>query len=1166
MTVATITGNQITYTGTLSGTVQPGSLVTFGNSGVPLVYAVAGVNTTSKIIDFTIAIDPTVTAGATVYQFVNGSSSPVVFGLQDVSTGVVDTNINGYINIYLYNNGSSSPVNSSSSAITVMSASGLSYQWDSTKLMSNTCFAILHLTYNANAGITSIQQTQFEVINPRNSAGDVIYDYLSSTVYGAAIPTSQIDTASIATLNTYCNQTITFNNYLGVALTQPRFKMNGAIDTSQTVLGNIQGIASCCDCLIKYNEIYGTWSAITQSPAYTVAMDLNDSNMVSNLSITSMDIANTYNIAQCQFPDITLNSSFNTSSINLALVNPSLLYPNEPQNSQSVQLPLCNNDVQAQLIATRFLEQARLDLQVTCQVNYIGLELEAGDVVTVTNANYGWTAKLFQIFKAEQNFAADGAITVSLTLQEFDPNAFSDGSITQYVPPSRTGLGNPIVFGTIPAPVVSNILPLQASVTVTVTTSSQGIVQYANLFYSAYAAPTTSQLTYIGTTVVEPAGLSYGNNVAMPPLVLVGDIPAGSWYFFSQMANSLGISSLSPPSTVLTWSPAILNISIVGFLTNESVTIAADSTGYVASFSTCGGTFKVYNGTTDVTGSAVTYSVVSSTGVTIGIATTGIYTITAMSANSGTATLQAVYGGVTITKIYTIAKAIAGVTGGTGAAGSQYSTAYLYQWATTTPGNPNSTSTFTWATGTNAGYLGTNSWVTTVPANPGTPGILLWVASIQITAAGGTTTSTVSWASGFSVYAASLNGIAGTQTANPGVYQWALTIPSGPTGTATYTWSTGGISSIPTGWAATPGTAPSAGYTLWEAKVHLLDSASNSTTSINWTTAVISAQGYAGANGATGGTGTTGNSYRLAYAVVPSSETPGGTTTVTTSGSSSFPTSGTWFSPTSETWSSSPGSLGSNQTLYQLDGIYSPTSGNTVWSGPPYISALKVGSLSAITANTGTLNVTGTITSGSSPLPVATTMSGSGFYVDSSGYFALGNATDNITNTSGGLTVNGQIIGTTNIVNAAVGTLQVAGGSVTAMTYSFTASVNLEGSVGGVYPNTGGPFTDYCPWITLSTISITMSAGSTGCIVNATLTATSNGPKLIGILKGGTLLSYVTLGSGGYLSIALTAFDSSPTTGTNTYTLAFSASSITNPMTVTGYAMQNSMTVVGGQR
>jgi len=561
--VATISGNSVTYTGTLSTSITSGLLISFANSGTPIYYTVSGINTVTNTIIFNKAIDPSVTVGNEIYSVDPGqSSSTAVTGLVDPATGLVDTKVNGYINIYLYSNGSNTPVNSSQSAISVMQSSGLTYTWDNNKLMTNTAFAILNLTYNANAGVTSIQQTQFEIINSRTAPGDVIYDYLTNTVYGGAVPVSQIDTASLTALNVYSAQTITFNNYLGVPETQPRFTFNGAIDTTQNVLTNLQDMTNCCDCLLTFNQIYGLWSVITQTPTYTVAMDINDSNMISAIAISTMDISNTYNIAQCQFPDISLNSSFNTSTINLSLVDPALLYPNEPANSQTIQLPLVNNDVQAQLLATRFLKAARLDLQVQVTVNYIGLELEAGDVVTITNANYGWTAKLMRVMKVEQNFLSDGTISVNLLLQAYDPAVFNDASITQYTPGSNTGLSAPNSFGTIPAPVViSNLTSLPVpTIGIQVTSSSAGITQYAEVWYSAYSNPTQSQMILGGTTSVQPAGIPYGNSVVMPTVFLTG-IPAGNWYFFSRMVNSVAKSLFSPASTVLDWRPATFQYS-----------------------------------------------------------------------------------------------------------------------------------------------------------------------------------------------------------------------------------------------------------------------------------------------------------------------------------------------------------------------------------------------------------------------------------------------------------------------------------------------------------------------------------------------------------------------------------------------------------------------------
>ena len=524
----------------------------------------------------------------------DGTDLTRVVGLKDPSTGTVDSSVDGHLFIYLYNNGSNSPVNSSQNAITVMNTSGLTYTWDSSKSMSNCAFAIVHLNYNQNANITNIQQTQFEVINPRSSTGDVLYDYLTNTRYGAAIPVAQIDIGSLAALTAYSNQTITFNKYGGGTATQPRFKFNGFIDTTQTILQNLQTMTDCCDCLLKYNEMYGVWSVVVQSPSYSVAMDINDSNMISTISILSMDISNTYNIAQCQFPDLSLNSNFNTTQIDLATYAPSLLYPNEPVNLQTIKLNLCNNDVQAQLLGTRFLKAARLDLQVTCTVNYIGLELEAGDIVTVTNANYGWSAKLFRITKVTQKFGSDGAVNVDLSLQNYDPSVYNDSSITQFTPPANTGLPNPNIFGTLTAPTVSNPIPTAPvpSFQINVTSSTAGITQYAEIWYSAYAAPVMSQMIFAGTTAVQSNGSPYGNSVALPAVTLSG-ISAGNWYFFTRMVNTVSKSLFSPASTVFSWRPLTFQFSS-RYL---SIAYATSSTGAGFSSSPRGGEtyFGIYN-------------------------------------------------------------------------------------------------------------------------------------------------------------------------------------------------------------------------------------------------------------------------------------------------------------------------------------------------------------------------------------------------------------------------------------------------------------------------------------------------------------------------------------------------------------------------------------------
>ena len=479
-----------------------------------------------------------------------------VASLTDESTGEVNTEVAGLISIYLYSNGSTQPANSALSAIQIMQSPGLTYQWTAEKVMSNCAFAIVKLKYNAEAGITGIQQTKFKVINSRYRPGDCFYDYLINTRYGAAIPLAQINTASLTTLNNYCDQSFTYTTYAGFSVTQTRFRFDGVLDTNQSIMNNLQSMASCCDCLIRYNEIYAQWGVITQTPSYSVAMALNDSNIISAIQITPIDLASSFNVIEVKFPDKNNQDAFNSATFDLAAIDPSLLFQNEPVNKESISLPLVNNDVRAQYLANRFLKAAREDLQIECAIGFPGLQLEAGDVVTITNVNYGWAAKLFRCTKVTESFGDDGLIAVKLLLQEYNPSIFDDVSITQFSPSPNTGIGDPIFFGTIYAPVVVAEYPTIANplFTVQVTTSSSGITQYAEVWYSAFSTPTSDQLIFAATSEIQSSGTPWSTSTALP-IISLTNIPAGNWYFFCRMVNSLGASKFSSASAILRWRP-----------------------------------------------------------------------------------------------------------------------------------------------------------------------------------------------------------------------------------------------------------------------------------------------------------------------------------------------------------------------------------------------------------------------------------------------------------------------------------------------------------------------------------------------------------------------------------------------------------------------------------
>lgn len=299
-----------------------------------------------------------------------------------------------------------------------------------------------------------------------------------------------------------------------------------------------------------------------------------------------------------------------------------------------------------------------------------------------------------------------------------------------------------------------------------------------------------------------------------------------------------------------------------------------------------------------------------------------------------TATASSVSGSDSIPAIEWAAVQLLAQDGAQGSSGTSVFVGKIYLQNATLPSTPTG-GTFNFGTAT---LTPPSGWSATQPTSSTTP---TWVAQYTFsTSTAGATVTAATWSTPVAVAQNGANGSSGVQSGAAIVYQWAATIPSGPAGAATYTWSSGAFGSAPTGWALTPGTSPSPGFTLWQARVGVNDSAANATTAFNWTSAAITAVGYAGQQG---------SSYVTAYCDSTTATTT--TTPASTAGPTSVPAvngggvTGTWQSTV-------PTSLASGHYMWQSDGIYNPATNQISWS-IPYWSYAKFGSLSAITANLG---------------------------------------------------------------------------------------------------------------------------------------------------------------------------------------------------------------------
>ena len=1058
----------------------------------------------------------------------DGTDQTKVASLTD-EAGNVQTTIAGnlYINLYISDAaGNITSTNGAALPTTVMGGVDIpvDLRWVSTtpapRKMNGLAFAIVKLNYNQEASTTNLSPITFYAKHYLYGTGvakpgHVWYDYITNAQYGGAVDAAFVDSASGIALNTYSDELITFETFSGTPSTQARYRMNGVLDAGQTVLSNLDKIMTCCDSWMAYNAAQGQWSVVINKPE-SVSYAFDDDNIIGEIRVSATDITQSVNIIEAKFPDKGARDQANF--VNIATPN-ALRYPNEPDNKYSVTYDMCNDSVQAQYLANRVLEQAREDLIVGFSTTYYGIQVDAGSVVSVTNSDYGWTNKLFRVVKVNEAALPDGSLGAKLEMSEYSAAVYDDLNVKQYKPVPNSGLASPTYFSALTAPtVVGYPSATPAYFDVTIAIPATGRVTNAQLFFTTNPTPTAADWSLLASAAssnTQP--ITNGSSYVFTNVML----SANTYYFAFNVSNDVGKTVLSPISTAFVWAPTanpslLVDISGVTSFTKTSANVYTPATATLTAI------------TQNVTAPTYAWAI---TGATPATGTASSITITP------TAAATSVVAQLTVNGTNLTSPVVKSVTMAVNIQADKYATAYLYQWSTATPGNPSGTSTYTWATGASSAYTGGNGWLVAPGSNPGTPLVRLYVASKEVVDVSTDATTSVSWTSGFSITDGSQNGANGIQTAEAIVYRWALTAPT-ITGTSTYTWATGAVSTPPTGWFTTISNTGTANQTLWAAKVSLTDSVVNATTTVNWSTASIVPFGYVGTTGASARTAYTATTLTLN--TTPVSYTIAG---------DNVPATGTWG--TGVVWSRTVPTLTAGQSVWQTDGVYNPTNNQTIYEAP-YLSSLKVGNLAAISTNTGNLTVSGNFQSNNAVIS-GTTMTGSGGILYPTGSFAFGNSTTNITYNGSVLTMNGPVVAIDSLKSNTSGTFNTSGSFGLGVGSSvggyqaagaFSSSSSTLGAL--VSANTGGGNT-------ISAGTTANVCSFTGSISGTTLTVTA--------IASGAITINSTVTGASTTTCAVTAFGTG-TGGTGTYVVNVSQTSPSNAKTAISFG--SSIVGVGG--
>lgn len=462
-------------------------------------------------------------------------------------TGVVDKNAQGLAALCLYSGSSNNPILPTGLTGTLPP---VAYEvmpgWDNTYTNQNKVFAVVKCNYDPSKGLHTIPTFKFHVRNTLIQPGDVILDYMTNEIYGCGIPESQIDLASILWLNSYSLQNVTLGSYPA----QPRYRINGLVRTTESVMSNLQKLAAACGSYVSYDISKGRW-AIVVNKSTAKSRDFNDSNILGQIAINSSNMDSLYNKVEVQFPYKVLKDQYNYVRFDLPSIYRNA---NEMDNQLQITHEFVNDPVQATILANLDLRQARENQVITFKTDYSQYGLNIGDVFGVTSAEHGWTSKLFRAIRIKRNESDTGQLTVEITGQTYNEDVYTVEDITDFVPligvghsvPSVTPIQTPI------APTVtSQTLSSQPSVTI-VGTVPAGLVTLMEFWYHNSNVDSTGVYHSLGTLRPENGGVYTTGDVVSFKTVLLA---SGNYLFRVSAANpsAQSESQLSPDSTPLAY-------------------------------------------------------------------------------------------------------------------------------------------------------------------------------------------------------------------------------------------------------------------------------------------------------------------------------------------------------------------------------------------------------------------------------------------------------------------------------------------------------------------------------------------------------------------------------------------------------------------------------------
>jgi hypothetical protein len=501
------------------------------------------------------------TGGATQYTFndVYLNNNRVVFKADGVtvdytidSNGNQDISARDLVKIYVYKDSGAGIPPASRPAAVIPAASAVMPNWTAlTHPMTGLLYTIVRVDYNRSSGVNGLPNMLYNLTSNMTLPGDVLYDYMTNTRYGAGIDPTEID-ESLEDLNEFAATGFTYTNASNV-LSTGQIDINGLVDTSTACLANMEELAQAGASWLSYDIHAGQWRVIINQPGTPVAT-FDDSNIIGEISISGTSLTQLHNVADVQFQNTDILDKTDFAKI---VMPEASLYDNEVPNSLQVSLPFTNKQSVAIKIGMQLLRQARVDKIISFTADYSYINLTAGSLISVTSPVYGFTNKVFRIITAEETESDEGAIAVSFQCLEYDATVYQ-GDIAEYAIETDDGILSIGSIGKPNTPTVTKFEEANVPRLVVNSVVPSGIVDAMEYWITFdVAVPNDFDRTYIQIgTFSLPNGALLTENATVN--FTYSNLGQSDFYVKVRGVNSLVTGPYSDPSGLIEYVPIVV--------------------------------------------------------------------------------------------------------------------------------------------------------------------------------------------------------------------------------------------------------------------------------------------------------------------------------------------------------------------------------------------------------------------------------------------------------------------------------------------------------------------------------------------------------------------------------------------------------------------------------